>query len=72
MRIIAPGSHSSQALDSISVILGEWTLVKQAGHQVSLKRRRIRLAVDKRRGHRKRQTRPFEFLDLHGNPFPPF
>ena len=72
MRIIAPGSHGSQTLDNISVILGERTLVKQAGHQVSLKRSRIRLAVDERRGHRKRQTRPFEFLDLHGNPFPSF
>ena len=71
-RIIAPGSHGSQALDNISVSLGKGTLVKQAGHQVSLKRSRIRLAVDERRGHRKRQTRPFEFLDLHGNPFPSF
>lgn len=72
MHIIAPGSHGSQARDNISVILGERTLVKQAGHQVSLKRSRIRLAIDQRRGHRKRQTRPFEFLDPHGNPFPSF
>ena len=69
-RTIAPGSHGSQALDNINVALGEGALAKQARYQVSLKRSCIWLAVYEQRSHRKRQTRPFEFLDLHGNPFP--